>query len=74
MQRATKRMTTVHMLEAHKPPRERCSGFVPKCSMNHYVSVPTITIRGSWPVSHMVSDAEMAGLAILYRNLGGERW
>ncbi len=74
MNKIKARMTTIHLPDGHKPPRERCSGFRPECSMSHYVSVRAITTRGAWPISHMVSDAQMAGLAILYRNLGGERW
>ena len=74
MKRAKARMVTIHIPDGHKPPRERCSGSMPECTTNHYVAVPAITQRGTWPISHMVSDAEMAGMAIMYRQLGGERW
>lgn len=69
------RRRTIHVPE-HKdtPRREHCPHATPRCHEGHYVSVPALSTRGTFPISHMVGDAEMAGLAIMYKQLGGNRW
>lgn len=51
--KAKRQMKTIHIPDAHKPPRERCSGVVPQCSINHYVQVPLMDTRGTWQFEHM---------------------
>lgn len=53
MQKANTRTVTVHIPDTHKPPRERCSGAIPQCSINHYVTVPAISLRGTWQFEDM---------------------
>lgn len=44
-------------------------------TIHDYVEAPVIATRGEWPIAQMVSDAELAGLAILYRKLNnGVAW
>lgn len=44
-------------------------------TIHDYVEAPVITTRGKWPIAQMISDEQLAGMAILYRKLNnGTGW
>lgn len=52
---------TIHIPETEKRVQDRCTGQRPRCSMNHYFTIPAISARGTWKVEELARFSPLTG-------------